>query len=94
MLNPLFKINTSFLACIRSSCIISFTNSSSEVDASQPNSLEALEGSPRSVSTSHGRKYLGSILTTILPLSARKPTSSKPSPSQIIPGRFFIFIPS
>ena len=82
--NPSFLIIISFLAIDKSSSIISLTNSSKEVDAFQPNSFDALEGSPSSVSTSHGRKYLGSILTTTFPLSALIPTSSKPLPSHKI----------
>ena len=78
VVNPFWEIKTSFLAVAISSLIISFTKSSNLVEAFQPSSFEALVGSPKRVSTSHGRKYLESILITVAPLSALMPISSKP----------------
>ena len=84
-MNPWLANIISFLAIVRSSSTISLTNSSNVVVASQPNSFDAFWGFPRRVSTSHGLKYFGSILTTTSPVSALIPTSSSPSPFHIIP---------
>ena len=44
----------------------------------------AFDGSPINSSTSHGRKYLGSILTYICPVVSSLPTVFTPIPSHMI----------
>ena len=64
---PCFEISASRCADSMSACIISFTNVAKSVFAVQPSLAFALLASPRSVSTSAGRKYLGSMHTIFVP---------------------------
>ena len=69
---------------LTSDLTIVFTKSSKEVLGFHPNSFLAFVESPKSSSTSVGRKYLGSILITISLVSALLPTSFTPEPSHVI----------
>ena len=92
--NPFFIRSTSFLASFKSNSIIDFINFSKEILGDHPNFSLAFAASPNNVSTSHGLKYLESILTIISPVSDLFPTSFKPSPSQIIALEFRLFHPN
>ena len=71
-----------FFWSLKSSSIISLTNSLKDILGDQPNFCFALLGSPSKESTSVGLKYLESIFMIFFPLKV--PTSFKPFPCQYI----------